>query len=66
MTLTAKKRTSSNSMKEKALLEIKKEKNMKLNVDVPESKHLAFAIKCKLNKTTMSNVIRNFINEYTV
>lgn len=52
-------------MKEDALYEIRKEKNMKLNVDVQESKHLDFAVKCKQNKTTMSKVIRDFIDQYT-
>jgi hypothetical protein len=64
MGLSAKKPTRMNEGKAEALAEISKEKTIKLNVDVHESKHTAFKAKCAQNKEKMSDAIKRFIDEY--
>ena len=64
MGLSAKKPTRMNEGKAEALAEISKEKTVKLNVDVQESKHTAFKTRCAQNKESMSDAVKRFIEEY--
>ena len=53
-----------NTSKAAALQEVQKEPMKRLNVNIPESMHQAFKIKCTEQHQEMGDVIREFIDTY--
>jgi predicted HicB family RNase H-like nuclease len=65
MSLSAKKPTRiKTSLKDEALQEIKKEEVSKFNANIPKKLHLDFNVKCKMNGTTMTDAVIQFMKEY--
>ena len=67
--LSAKKPSHSvvmSSGKKEALSEISTEPTKKLNVNIPESLHYSFKKKCLDEKINMSELIKKWIQDYTL
>ncbi|MBK2044760.1 hypothetical protein IB642_06975 [Allofrancisella guangzhouensis] len=65
MSLSAKKPTRvKTNLKDEALNEIKKTETSKFNANIPKKLHTDFSVKCKINGTTMTDVIVKFMKEY--
>lgn len=64
MALTIKPVSRDNIKKEEALKEIRKDKAVKLTINIPESLRSKFKIVTIRNGTDMSEVILNWIEEY--
>lgn len=65
MGLSAKKPTRvQTTLKDEALNEITKDEVSKFNANIPKKLHTDFSIKCKLNGTTMTNAVIEFMEEY--
>ena len=66
MGLSAKKPTRIKTiLKDEALDEIKKEEVSKFNANIPKTLYMDFFMKCKRDGKTMTDVVIDFMKEYT-
>ena len=65
MTLKPRLKNNSNLHKEEALKEVVKEKMVNITILLPESLRDNLKVKAIRNKTNITNVIVNYIKEYT-